>query len=317
MSSPSVSIVITAYNVAPFIRATVDAALAQEQCDCEVIVVDDGSTDGTRELLAAYGDSIQVITQPNSGGPARPRNTGIDRASGDFVAMCDGDDRPAPDAVAGALRVFAAMPDVDLVWGDFAICDAEGNPTGRRWSDTYTSFREHLEATALPHCYRLPAEAVFAQLLQGLFLGTSSVVIRRQALKQVGPFDESLPNGDDREMWLRLARGGARFVYRDQVAYTYRVRSDSLSQRGYRRIPAMIETLERQLPHLGSGPLRQATLERIRAYRLDYAHGLRRAGLRRQARQVYRQLLAERLTWAGLRGYLLAHLRVGGGRRNP
>ena len=118
--------------------------------------------------------TVKVIRKQNSGGPARPRNIGIRASDGELIALCDGDDIMEPDAIAEAVKVFTAMPDVALVWGDFDAIDDHGNLIGMRWSNEYTSFRPNLEVLNLGRCYRLPANAAYAQLLNGLFLGTSS-----------------------------------------------------------------------------------------------------------------------------------------------
>lgn len=308
MPAPAVSILITTYNVGPYIGSTVDAALAQTYPGCEVIVVDDGSTDDTLAVLAGYGDRIRVLQQPNSGGPARPRNVGVAAALGEVLAICDGDDCLAPDAVAGAVAALEAVPEAALVWGDFVYDDATGRRHGRRWSEEYTSFRAHLEAAPVDGCWVLPAKAAFPQLLNGLFIGTSSVVVRRRVLEEAGPFDEALPNGDDREMWLRVARTGASFLYRDRIAYRYRVHAGSVSRRGFRRIPAMITVLERQQPFITDPAVADAVRRRIHGLRYAYASGLRQAGQRREACRVYAGLIAERVTWVGLRGLTRAVL---------
>lgn len=308
MASPDVSIVITAYNVESYIGATIDAALAQTYPHCEVVVVDDGSQDNTRAVLAGYGDRIRLFTQPNSGGPARPRNAGIANARGKFVAFCDGDDCMEPDSVAGAVVALEGNPRASLVWGDFVCNDPSGRRHGQRWSDEYTTFRQYLESIPSADCWILPASVAFSQLLNGLFLGTSSVVVRRQVLEQAGPFDETLPNGDDREMWLRLARIGDPFLYRDRVAYQYRLHSNSVSRRGFRRIPAMINVLERQLVHIADAQLRASVEQRIHGLRFSYAAGLHRAGETTEARRVYAELLRERVTLMGLRGLARAVL---------
>jgi len=213
-----------------------------------------------------------------------------------------------PDSVASAVAVLDVLPDVGLVWGDFAFCDHEGNLDGRRWSQVYTGFRAFVEPTRLSGCHRLPAAAAYGQLLQGLFLGTSSIMVRRTVIEQIGGFDETLLNGDDRDLWLRMTRTGTNLVYRDRVTYRYRTHPSSISNRGYRRVPAMITVLERQLPHVPDGHLRRFVQRRVHGYRLALAYGLREAGLLDESRRAYRRALAERVTWAGLRGLLRSYL---------
>jgi glycosyltransferase involved in cell wall biosynthesis len=309
MASPRVSIVISAYNVADFIAATVEAALRQTYPDCSVTVVDDGSSDDTPQVLARYEDHARVVRQANFGGPSRPRNVGIASSDGDVIALCDGDDIMEPDAIARAVDVLTRLEDVDVVWGDFAVIDETGDRTGALWSGKYTDFREDLLATDLEGCYRLPPRAAFANLLRGLFIGTSSVVVRRAALESVGPFDETLRNGDDRDMWLRLARGGHGFAYRDAVAYRYRIHRNSVSRRGHERLPGVIRVLEKQLGGIEDADLRADVRDRILKTRIAYGVGLGRAGRTREARATLWRCFRERPSWAPLRGLLATTLR--------
>ncbi len=302
--SPRVSIVIPAYNVAKYVGRTLDAALEQTYPHCDVTVVDDGSTDGTAEVLAGYADRVQVIRQPNFGGPSRPRNIGIAATNGDLVALCDGDDVLKPEAIASAVDVFANLGGIDLVWGDFAYVDGHGNPDGLHWSDRYTDVRESLVMTDLPGCFALPPDAAFVNLLRGLFLGASSVVMRRTTLDRIGPFDESLRNGDDRDMWLRFARSGAGFAFRQTVCFDYRIHAGSISRRGHERLPAMISVLEKQRPHIQDPCIHREVMDKIHYLHVSFGLGLARNGEGRAARSVLWRCFRERPSWAPLRGIL-------------
>ena len=308
-----VSIVISTYNLESYVAETLDAALAQTHPTCEVIVVDDGSTDGTREILSRYDDRVRVILQENSGGPSGPRNVGIRASTGDLVALCDGDDVLRPDAVEKSVEVLRNDSRVDLVWADLEYL--RGGDVLGRWSERYTDFRSDLEPSGHPGYRHLPSAKAYEWLLAGLFLGTSSVVVRREALDAVGPFDESLANGDDRDMWLRLARTGHDFAYRDEVAYAYRLREDGLTRRGYQRMPAVISVLERQFPHVREPGLRRIVSSRLNETRSGYAVGLRKDGRYVEASRVYWHLLRTGAITTGLRGLLLSMLGIRG--RDP
>jgi glycosyltransferase involved in cell wall biosynthesis len=304
LTSPRVSIVITAYNVAKYVGQTLDAALSQSYPHCDVTVVDDGSTDGTAEVLAGYADRVQVIRQPNFGGPSRPRNVGIAATDGDLVALCDGDDVLKPEAIASAVDVFANLGGIDLVWGDFAYVDGHGNPDGLHWSDKYTDVRDFFVVTDLPGCFLLPPDAAFEGLLRGLFLGASSIVMRRTTLDRIGPFDESLRNGDDRDMWLRFARCGAGFAFRQTVCFDYRIHAGSISNRGPERLPSVIRVLEKQWPHIQDPHLQREVTDKLHALRLSFGLGLARSGEGHAARSVLWRCYRERPSWGPLRGML-------------
>ena len=111
---PTVSVVIPTYNYGRYICETIDSALAQTYKPLEVIVVDDGSTDDTRERLAAYSDRIRYILQKNSG-PAAARNTGIVAAQGEFVALLDSDDLWLPEKVERQVALYLREQDAGIV----------------------------------------------------------------------------------------------------------------------------------------------------------------------------------------------------------
>ena len=130
IAGPLVSVVIPAFNAAKYIRETLDSVLAQTYRPIEIVVVDDGSTDGTREQILAYGDRVRYVWQPNSGGCSSPRNHGVRMASGEFVAFLDADDLIAPERIAAAVAVMKRHPDVGLALTNFVHFDSAGvDPT--------------------------------------------------------------------------------------------------------------------------------------------------------------------------------------------
>lgn len=124
---PKVSVVVPAYNLARYLGRAIDSALAQDwPADAlEVIVVDDGSTDETPQVLAAYGDRIRVIRQDN-GGLVRAVDRGLAEVTGDYVALLDADDEWPTDRVTRHVAFLEAHPEVGLVHGDMTIIDADG-----------------------------------------------------------------------------------------------------------------------------------------------------------------------------------------------
>jgi len=123
--APLVSVIIPAYNYAEWVGAAVDSALAQDHPGVEVIVVDDGSTDATPEVLASYGDAIRVIRRPN-GGLNAATDTGIAAARGDFLTFLDADDTWRPDRVRLLAEALIANPAAGVVWGDMEVVDERG-----------------------------------------------------------------------------------------------------------------------------------------------------------------------------------------------
>lgn len=180
-----VSIIIPAYNSAKYLREAVDSALAQTYSDVEIIVVNDGSTDNSAELLRDYGNRIVYIEQPNAGLSAA-RNTGILASTGDFLVFLDADDCLLPDMAVSLASVLAENELCSLVYCGWYQTDEDGT----RFSESDLN---------------LPSGSLFRELFQhGLFV-VGSVMIRKSILSRSGVFDPALPQIEDRDMWTRIA----------------------------------------------------------------------------------------------------------------
>jgi glycosyltransferase involved in cell wall biosynthesis len=216
-SDPRVSIVMPAYNVAPYIGETLESVFAQTFTDYEVIIVNDGSPDleDLERVLEPFRDRIRYFKQENRGAGAA-RNVALRAARGEFIAFLDADDIWLPGYLDEQLR-FIQETDGDLVCAD-AINFGQSPFEGR-------TYMEVLMPTA-------PATGTITFL--GLLgaeqsLVTSGVVARRQPILNLGLFDESLRNSQDFDLWLRLVHSGARLVYQRRVLLRYRWHEGSLS----------------------------------------------------------------------------------------
>jgi glycosyltransferase involved in cell wall biosynthesis len=215
--SPRVSVIIPAYNIATFIGETLQSVFAQTFADYEVIVINDGSpdTEEFERVLEPYRERIRYLKQENRGASVA-RNAGLRAARGEFVAFLDGDDLWAPNYLEEQLE-FAGEHGCDLVCADAMIfgCSADAGRT----------YFEAVMKTA-------PAtgDVTFLDLVSGeRSLITSGVVVRRQLIFDIGLFDETLRNAQDFDLWLRLAKGGARLSYQRRVLLHYRSHPDSLT----------------------------------------------------------------------------------------
>lgn len=227
-SAPLVSVVIPAYNVAPFIRSAVESALQQSWKNIEVIVVDDGSTDGTSEALVQTVDPrLTVIPQSNRGSSAA-RNTGISAARGEYVAFLDGDDLWTRDKLERHVRFLESHPATDMAFSLSRIIDEFGRSTGRssqRVSGTI-SFR------------RL--------MLENVVNNGSATVLRRSALNRVGGFDEYLRACVDYDLWLRISllRPGNVHCIPEYLTM-YRMRSGQITKDWRRMEKAWLQMVEK------------------------------------------------------------------------
>jgi glycosyltransferase involved in cell wall biosynthesis len=205
MASELVSVVIPTYNHARYVGDAVESALAQTNCRVEVIVVNDGSTDDTREVLAPYGDRIRAVHQKN-GGLSAARNTGIRVATGEWVSFLDSDDFWHPQKTERQLAAVANSPDVGVI----------GSNNGADMPEELPIDAPICELTLRDFLCRTPITA-------------SSTMVRRKCLEQVGGFDPELRSAEDRDMWLRLA---ARFRVQqvDLKCWHYRVHPEQMSK---------------------------------------------------------------------------------------
>lgn len=254
MTSPLVSVVVPTFNRAYCLARTLDSALAQTHARLEVLVVDDGSTDGTAALVRErYGDDPRVVYlhQANAGVSAA-RNHGLRAARGDFVALLDSDDVWQPWKIELQLRCLERFPELGMVWTDMAAIDPSGavfDPAYiRRMYSTYGLFRmEEIFSRSVPLREvapeladvvgeaRLHAGDIFSPMIMGNLVHTSTVLIRRERLEQVRQFDESLKfSGEDYDFHLRTCHAGP-VGFLDLPAIQYqRGMPDRLTRHEYR-----------------------------------------------------------------------------------
>jgi len=185
-----VSTVIPAYNAAIFIERALKSALAQNIAGSEIIVVDDGSTDGTREIVTSYALlGVRLIRHTTQLGVANARNTGIAAATGDFIAFLDADDEWLPGKLRCQLDILRTHP-----WMKFISCRADLiDEHGHNLGDIYRG-----ASPAVGH-------EAWRTLLTYPCVPTPGVVVRHQALRVVGLFNKWMPVGEDQDMWIRLS----------------------------------------------------------------------------------------------------------------
>lgn len=190
MSSPPplVSVVIPNFNYAAFLPKALESVIAQTYPNIEILLVDDGSTDGSREAAARFGPRVRII-EANRIGVAAARNRGIKEAKGEFIAFLDSDD--AWDKEKIALQVAVALePGVGMVYTGLKHIDRDGHPIG--FAKTGSSGQDVLADMVLMRGPGVPASG-------------SSALVSRQCLELVGGFDEQLTTSADWDLWRRIA----------------------------------------------------------------------------------------------------------------
>ena len=244
-----VSVVIPTYNRAYCIATTIDSALGQTHQNLEILVVDDGSTDDTREVIAKrYGSEprVRYLHQANEG-VSGARNHGLRVARGEYVALLDSDDRWLPWKIEAQVRCLEALPEAGMIWTDMDAVNPEGEIMKRRYLTTmYSAYgwfsRDELFERSCPLSAidptlgsslgdpKLYSGDIFSEMVLGNLVHTSTVLLRRDRLERVGAFNVELRRaGEDYDFHLRTCREGP-VAYLDIPAILYqRGRSDRLT----------------------------------------------------------------------------------------
>ncbi len=211
MDKQLISVIVATYNRVDLIGETIESVLTQTYTNIELIIVDDGSTDNTEELVRNYKDKrIKYIKTDNWGGPARPRNIGIKNAKGKYIAFCDDDDIWLPEKLEYVVDHIEANPTVDMICHDEWL-ETDKARRKRVTCGPYTTYRD--------------------LLFNGNCFFTSATVVRRQRILEVGGFSEDMRfNGtEDCDLWLRLAHANCLIEYIHKILGVYRVKGQGIT----------------------------------------------------------------------------------------
>jgi glycosyltransferase involved in cell wall biosynthesis len=218
---PLVSVIIPVFNSSAYIEDAVRSALAQDYGNKEIIVVDDGSTDSTPDILETFQDQIVVVRQVNAG-PGAARNHGLQHARGTYIAFLDADDVWIPGKLRLQVEYLQQKPAIGAVYSKWLLWhgDAEGQ----------FALPDLPPLNEPPAIVREDSGWVYTILLFECRLLTSTVVLRRSVMEQVGPFDEYLLRGQDYDYWLRLSR--ITEIHKlDSELVLYRIHSDNIASK--------------------------------------------------------------------------------------
>ena len=262
---PTVSVIIHTYNNEKFIAETVESVLNQTYKDYEIVVVDDGSVDGTRVALKPYMQKIRYHYKEN-GGIASAKNAGIKLSQTEYVAFLDHDDLWVSDKLKLQMECFSENPQVGLVYAK------------------YTSFKDGKELRTKPE--KGYSGWIFKELLSKSFIQTSTVVVKRECLDAVGPYDETFSLGDEYDMFLRIARkfqcgfvdkGLTRYRVHDTNASNNDFLFDNENLGVYKKIYNNFTDLD--------GVEKKILRKRIARYSMKVAEGLYRQGKQEESKK--------------------------------
>ena len=228
---PSVSVVIPTFNRAELLPAAIRSVLNQTFQDFEILIVDDGSSDTTPDIVKTFDDKrIHYIRHAVPRGGAAARNTGIAHSRGEYVAFLDDDDEWYPQKLARQMEVMRkSEPEVAAIYsGYFVVERATGRVCGRMTPKSKGDLSSELLAT-------------------NPIGGTSCMLVRKDSLEKVGCFDENLPSFQDRDLWIRLSRE-FRFDYIEEPLLNYYVHPKKI----WTNLDALLQGLEIMLGKYGS-----------------------------------------------------------------
>jgi len=216
MTPMVVSIVIPAYNQGRFLAQAIQSALDQSHQSIQVVVVDDGSTDDTPDVLSRFAadQRVSVIRQANGGLPAA-RNRGLNAATGEFVCFLDSDDYLERTHIERLAARLADDGHLGFAYCDVQMVDLEGKPSSQ---------------FSVAESRRTLSGDIFESLMIGGYIPPHAALVRRRILDELGGFDPELGGHADYELWLRVTGAGYRAAYVDERLACYRVYDGSMSR---------------------------------------------------------------------------------------
>jgi GT2 family glycosyltransferase len=219
-------VVVAAFQAERTLAQAIDSVLAQTHAPLEVVVCDDGSTDGTADIARSYGSAIRLVQRPN-GGEAAAKNTAVRAAGGEFVAVLDADDLFAPSRLEALAWLSQRRPDLDVLLTD-ARLTVNGRVVGRAYHAGWPF-----------ECADQPREILRRNFVLGL------AAVRRERWLAVGGFDEAVHLTADWDFFIRLIRSGSRAGVVDAPLAEYRLRAGTLSSDRTALVESRIGTLAR------------------------------------------------------------------------
>lgn len=306
MSKPSISVVIPTYNRASLVTRAIASALQAIEPGDEILVVDDESTDNTREIVARYEAPVRLIAAKH-GGAGATRNRGTAEARNDLIAFLDSDDEWLPYKLTLQRRLMAVRPDVAYCFSDFKVHDRSGNVHSRYLKNWHKDARtwDEILGTGIPFSQisTLPAELadfrvhvgdLYASLMARIYIGTFTLVFRRNIAGGIPQFPIDLPTYEDWQFFGELAKRGPGAYLDCETAIQHGHRMPRLTDatalvQAQTRIKLLerVWGTDREFLSTNGDQYRSVIQEQEHACRFYAAKELLKAGKMREARKAF------------------------------
>lgn len=220
MTIPLISVVIPVFNRLDHLARALQSLSGQSYSNFDVVIIDDGSTEDIFSVVALFHDvlAIQYLKIENSGGPARPRNIGIEMAKSEWVSFLDSDDYWMPSRISEMATLFSRFPSIDIFYHKLNIIT--NNALCRRWWEAKNLGSD------------IPGDPFISLMTLGDMIPTSSAIVRRSCFFKHGFFNENkeISSVEDYDLWLTFAKANCKFLFLNKVLGYYDFTSDGISR---------------------------------------------------------------------------------------
>jgi len=306
---PMISVIVPVYNAGEYFGQSIASFLDQGLDDFEIIIIDDHSTDNTAEVVQSFhSDKIKyVYMECRHGGPSKPRNIGIKTSRGKYIAFCDSDDLALPGRLQDAIDFMESYPEVGMTFTNAVRFEDQSGLEIGTFLQGYTYFESLRKQSAGNDRFIISPVESYNALFYENYILPSGVTVARRVFDVVGLFDESLTNGDDRDMWLRISKVFS-IGFIKKIGFRYRVREGSISTRGVdlacNRLNVLRKHLQDEHPKHVVRQIRRLIAENY--FSIGYVH--QKQGEMSEARSCYYMSLCESPSFCAVKGITMTLL---------
>ncbi len=293
-----VSVIIPTHNFAEYISESIDSVLAQTYRGFEIIIVDDGSTDNTKEVVEKWGqsDKVRYFYQENKG-PGAARNRGIKESKGDYIAFLDADDLWLPEKLKKQMDKFNQSPELGFIHTDYVLFNENGTMQNRKFG---IKSKKNLSGHIFPY------------LLRECFVRTSTVMLRKECFEKIGFFEEAYLS-EDYDFLLRLSKEyQAGYVDETMAKCREHIKQAHLNiEKTYESVENVINKTLKRFPELENDrEIRTSLNYRKAKTRFELGYNLFCQNKLKQAREKFVESIKSNFTTQALAYYTLSFLSV-------